>query len=171
MKNKYDLDHAELLRCLHYDPDSGVFTWLESRSHVRAGSVAGRTEKDGYIRIQIFGKLYLAHRLAWMYMHGEFPKDQLDHINQAKADNRIANLREVDCSENMKNQKMRVTNTSGFIGVSWFAREKIWVVFIGVNGKQKYIGRYKSKLAAILHRKRAEIEHGYHQNHGQSIGA
>jgi hypothetical protein len=98
---------AERLRqLLHYDPERGVFTWL-SRPAERswntrfAGTRAGTINGLGYVVIGILGRRYKAHRLAWLYVHGEWPGRELDHINCDKSDNRIANLRPATRSQNI----------------------------------------------------------------------
>jgi HNH endonuclease len=86
---------AERLReRLHYDAETGVFTRRVGSSNARAGDVAGSVHSTGYVRISIDGGKYTAHCLAWFYVHGVWPSDQIDHINRNRSDNRIANLRE-----------------------------------------------------------------------------
>ena len=88
------ITQSELKELLNYDPATGVFTWLVSRGRVKASSVAGHVHSRGYIVIMVDGRRHLAHRLAFVYMTGTFPDDQVDHINEIKADNRWINLRE-----------------------------------------------------------------------------
>jgi hypothetical protein len=93
-----------LRELLDYSPASGQFTWLTTRGRAGAGSVAGAIHKYGYQVIQIDGKGYGAHRLAWLFIYGDFP-EVIDHINGDRADNRIENLRNVDHQINAENRK------------------------------------------------------------------
>ena len=111
---------AERLRqILAYDPATGVFTW-RMRTAIRAtvGSVAGSINSDGYILISIDDRKHRAHRLAWMWMYGEWPKHQVDHINGIRTDNRIVNLRNVSSIVNSQNERSaRRNNKTGLLGV------------------------------------------------------
>ena len=102
-------------------------------SRAQAGDIAGNKQVDGYIRIRIDGKDYLAHRLAWLYHHGYFPENQIDGFRD---DNRIKNLREASRRCNMQNQKISCVNNSTITGVSWDAAHKKWHVQIKVNQKK-----------------------------------
>lgn len=106
-----------LKRLIDYNQETGVFTW-RARPRVRAGKIAGHQRTDGYIEIRVNWELHLAHRLAWLYMTGEFPKEHTDHINGKRDDNRFTNLREATNSLNMQNQKKATNrNAAGFLGV------------------------------------------------------
>ncbi len=109
----------DLRRTLEYRPDSGLFIYKERRGRKKPGDVAGRTHKSGYVYIVINRVNYLAHRLAWFYVNGSFPKSQIDHINRVRNDNRIENLREATGAENMQNYSKPTTNKSGVVGVFW----------------------------------------------------
>jgi HNH endonuclease len=90
---------------LDYDPATGVWTWLVSTSNcTRAGAAAGHTGSDGYHRIKIDGRSYLAHRLAWLYQTGAWPKREIDHRTLNKGDNRFENLREATDAQNVHNR-------------------------------------------------------------------
>jgi hypothetical protein len=114
------ITQQELKQQLHYDPDTGVFTWLVSNAQcVKVVDIAGSYNSQGYRQIMINYKYYRAHRLAWLYMYGNFPIDQIDHINNKKDDNRIINLREANNSENGQNKiKAQSNNKLGLLGVS-----------------------------------------------------
>jgi len=114
---------------LHYDMETGVITWrVRSNSRVTAGDVAGYIRSNGYIAIQIDGRLYFAHRLAWFFVMGEWPKNQIDHIDGKKTNNRFANLREATNAENGQNQRKAQSDnkSSGLLGVSWHNPSGNW---------------------------------------------
>lgn len=137
-----------------YDPNTGHFiieklTSLFSRS-VHVGDVAGSKYKDGYINLKINNQRYKAHRLAWLYVHGKFPDNEIDHINGIKDDNRIDNLRDVTKSMNIQNQNKahKSNKTSGLLGV-WFDKDSgRFITKISLNGKQKNLGRFDTKEEA-----------------------
>ena len=138
-----ELTQEQLQELLSYDHDTGIFTNLKSRGAVKIGSVAGYKNPNGYIYIAIDYKRYLAHRLVWLYIYGEFPVNQIDHINEIRDDNRIVNLRLATDLENKHNQSSPRTNTtSGYLGVGWHKGEKKWRARIMVNGKQKHLGYF-----------------------------
>lgn len=158
---------TRLKEALNYDPETGVFTWVNpTNDRIQVGSVAGDKFKD-CIRIGLDGEGYRAHRLAWLYCYGEWPKHNIDHINGNHYDNRIANLRDVPQSENVRNQRLRKDNKSGYHGVNWDKGRNKWRVTINVEGKVKTLGRYDDLDEAIKVRKEAEIELNYHSNHGR----
>lgn len=135
------LTQSHLQELLHYNPETGIFTWLVSRSRTRAGEIADYVNNRGYVRIRICSVEYLAHRLAWLYMTGGWPKDQIDHINGIRNDNRWANLREADRFINQQNQrKPRPNNVTGFLGVS--PEGNRFVAQIGLRGKKYSLGAY-----------------------------
>lgn len=130
---------------LNYNKNIGVFTWLiNKKGGAKKGDVAG-TKSRGYIRIELNGKYYMAHRLAWLYEYGKFPQQYIDHINRVKNDNRINNLRDVSRYVNARNKKISVRNRSGTIGVHWCARTKKWRSYINVNKQRTYLGYFKKK--------------------------
>lgn len=94
---------------LHYCPESGQFTWLVTRNRIKAGDVGGYVRRSGYVRIGIFGRFYMAHRLAWFYMTGAWPEQVIDHINGDPADNSWNNLRDVSPAINAQNRKGAVS--------------------------------------------------------------
>src|ERR1044071_3707060 len=105
---------------LDYTPDNGHLLWRVAPSRgIKVGAHAGCKHWSGYRRISIGGRMYMAHRLAWLHTYGVWPTDQLDHINGARDDNRISNLRECTQAENHQNYGLRDRNSSGFPGVSW----------------------------------------------------
>jgi hypothetical protein len=151
--NIYDRIHE----LLGYNPKTGVFTWLFGRLGTGgAGSVAGYVGSHGYRRIRVDGREYLAHRLAWLYVYGYIPENNLDHINRVKDDNRIINLREVSPACNVRNTGNRCNNTSGVKGVSWIKGEKKWKANITDKGNKKHLGQYKDFADAVCARLAAE---------------
>ena len=121
-----------------------------------------------YICIKIKGVQYKAHRLAWLYTKGYWPKNQIDHINHNNSDNRIVNLRDASHSENQRNAKRAKTNTSGYTGVHKSNNRK-WVVRLSDKSKSVYIGTYSDINKAIEAREKANRVYGYHKNHGQDL--
>ena len=172
IEKENSLPRSRLLEALNYDRDTGVFTWRIVRNsragRAKVGFEAGcKNKNDGYIQITIDQVKQQAHRLAWFYVYGTWPKEQIDHINGVRHDNRIANLREVTISENRKNIRLRDNNTSGRIGVSWASRDKRWRAAIQVNGKMMHIGNFKEFDDAVRAREVAEKHYGFHKNHGR----
>lgn len=162
------LTQSELKEKLHYDPETGIFTRLTRTSNsVKIGDVAGSITNKGYVVVCVNGKQHAAHRLAWLYVYGVWPKDQIDHINHIRNDNRITNLREADHKENGRNQSIGNCNNSGVIGVYWSKRDKKWYAQIGLNGKNKHLGCFNIKEDAILCRERANVSYGFHDRHGR----
>lgn len=156
---------------LSYDAYTGVITRkvrTSSRTHV--GQVAGRvfTKKNGnaYRIICVASKEYYAHRLAFVLMTGQWPVGEVDHINGNGVDNRWCNLRDVPHAANMKNLRKQATNTSGHTGVSWHKNSNRWRARIVIDGKYRTLGYFRTIEEAVVVRKQAEIEYGYHPNHG-----
>jgi|SaaInlStandDraft_2_1057019.scaffolds.fasta_scaffold194542_2 hypothetical protein len=145
------LTQEELRRVLDFDHVTGIFTWIGgTKARMRAGTEAGNRSSVGYVSIMINGKQYRAHRLAWLWEYGEFPKHETDHINGIRNDNRIANLREATHCENMQNQrKMHKNNKTGYLGVypSGY-RKNPWRVTISVQNKTKHVGHFATKEEA-----------------------
>ena len=177
------ITQATLKELLHYNPDTGVFTWLERPERyfktVRtgtawndryAGRVAGAHCPQGrtvYRQIEISGAKHYAHRLACLYVHGKLPDNQIDHIDGNGSNNWITNLRDVTHAENQKNKQIFSNNTSGCTGVGWDRRESMWHAQISISGKNKHLGYFTGVENAIAARKSAEIEFGFHENHGR----
>lgn len=139
-------------------------TWNTKNAGKRA---LNTTSSDGYCRGEVAGRYLLAHRVIWAMIYGEWPSQPIDHINGNPADNRISNLRSVSLSENQRNRRISKNNQSGVCGVSWRPTRKKWGAVIRAGGKQIHLGSFDLKADAIAARKAAEIEHGYHQNHGR----
>jgi hypothetical protein len=161
------ITQSELKELLHYDPDTGFFTWIVLKSGTKISKIAGGIRPDGYRQICINGKTYLAHRLVWLYVHGEFPKNQIDHINHVKSDNRLVNLRDATSHENCRNQTLHKRNKSGVCGVYIYKPTGKWLASIRVNNKTINLGYFNNKRDAVATRKEAEIKYGFHENHGK----
>lgn len=140
------IDQKTLKEILLYDESTGVFRWAKkSFKKCIVGSIAGHTDRiNKYTRIQVNGVMFKAHRLAWLYVYGELPQKQIDHINRIRSDNRICNLRLVTNSENMQNISKRSDNTSGHKNVHWHKASKKWQAYIMVNQKQIHIGLFSN---------------------------
>lgn len=177
-------DALSLREILDYDPETGALTWRyrtkemcsDNRTrHSWNTNYAGKpalnaAQARGYLRGTINGKGCLAHRVIWALVHGEWPSAQIDHINGDKRDNRLVNLRSVSPAENQKNMKRSSRNTSGVTGVSWSSRATAWQVHIKSGGKNMFLGHFRNFDEAVAARKTAEAEHGFHKNHGRSVG-
>lgn len=139
-----------LKKALAYDPETGVFRWLISPTRsVKVGDTAGGLNREGYLMIRFKNRKYAAHRLAWWWVTGKWPKEHIDHRNGVKDDNRFCNLREATLAENNQNRTApNEGNTSGLLGVSWESTSRRWRAQIWVNGASRTIGRFKEKEEA-----------------------
>lgn len=177
-----------LRRLLTYVPETGRLFWkkravefvggdkaslakrqanVDMWNRLYAGQEAFTANENGYRAGAVLGVPCKAHRVAYAIYHGEHPPAEIDHINGDKADNRIKNLRAVNHGENAKNTAIYSNNRSGTPGVCWCSYHKSWDVKIGLGGRQVRIGRFKDKDDAVAARKKAEMLHGYHPNHGR----
>ncbi|MNF85954.1 AP2 domain protein [compost metagenome] len=147
----------------------GKLFWKICRKGRSAGSEVGSLTHHGYLRAVVDGERHMVHRIVWALHHGKWPEGIVDHIDGVRLNNRIENLRSVDHQQNMRNQKLPATNTSGFIGVFWNCRRNRWVAQIKVDGKYKHVGYFDTAQAADTARKAAAGAFGYHENHGRSV--
>lgn len=162
------LEQSRLKELLSYNPITGKFFRVIGRKGGgSAGSEAGYDGGKGYLKIRIDGREYYCHRLAWLYVHGEFPCSEIDHINRDKLDNRLINLRAVSHVENMKNKSAYKNNTSGVLGVCWNKNAKKWRATITADGKNNHLGYYDDLELATLVRHEAESHYNYYPNHGR----
>ncbi len=174
-----NITQKTLKEALYYDPLTGLFIWLnrpvdhfanvgtqKQINTKHAGKFAGTTDDKGYIKIQLFGNKYRAHRLAWLYVHGELPED-IDHKNQKRNDNRIANLRSVNHQTNMMNLPIYTNNSSSVMGVSWHKHREKWWAYGNLAGKRKSLGYFDSFHDAVVTREKWEKDNGFHVNHGK----
>lgn len=150
-KYRKTLTVERLRHLLAYDPETGMFTWRQGRLHKnphegkRAGAVCG----NGGIVIRVDYVMYHANRLAWFYVHGEWPSRFIDHKNGIRSDNRIANLREADDAQNQWNTKLSRANTSGFRGINYVKPTGKWRATIGHRGKYIFLGGFETKERAV----------------------
>ena len=137
-----DLTAQRLRELLDYDPKSGLFIRKTNAAWgTRVGDVAGGINNEGYINIRLDGVLHKAHRLAWLYTHGEWPSGMIDHMNGDRADNRINNLRVVLRAANMQNQRVaQKSNRLGFLGVTRHGRK--FRAHLSVAKKNVYLGLF-----------------------------
>lgn len=156
------LTTERLRELLRYDPETGIFTWKAHTGqgvHTKSGDIAGHLHSRKYIHIQVGNVIYKAHRLAWLYVTGTWPVENIDHINGNRSDNRIDNLREATDAENIQNQRhATIKNASGIMGVrkgsaSWHAR-------ITVNKKPIHIGCFSTP--ELAHQAYLEAKRIYH---------
>ena len=153
------LTQERLLAALIYDPMTGIFTRRVGAGGSKANSVAG-SPSHGYSNISIDGKIYGAHRLAWLYVHGNLPLGDVDHIDGNRSNNTIANLRDVSRSVNLQNSKEARKNnkSSGMLGVSWLHGK--WQAKINIGGYRKHIGMFKTpELAHAAYLEEKRIHH------------
>lgn len=178
-----------LKELIYYDPNTGVFTWMErdakwfncddnhqckSWNTKYSGCEAGKVSKEGrtryrYITITINGiqNRYKSHRLAWMYVYGELPINDIGHIDQDGLNNSIKNLEDITHQINHKNERMSKNNTSGFTGVYLNKKTNKWFASIKVDGKNIHGGTFLDIKDAIEKRKQMNVEYGFHKNHGR----
>lgn len=130
----------ELRRRLNYDPQTGEFRWKVRAGRGLPGMIAGTAHNRGYWQIRVCDELHLAHRLAWLMTYGEWPAEDIDHINGDKRDNRIANLRAASRSQNMANKGPNRNNTSGYKGVWYFKRTGKWMAGFRKDGRSIHVG-------------------------------
>jgi hypothetical protein len=144
------VSESRLREVLSYCPTTGHFMWLKRLSkNVPAGRTAGAV-CQGYLRIKVDGKLFAAHRLAWLFVYGVWPAQELDHIDCDRANNRIANLRLASSSQNKANTAPKRTNTSGYKGVRFHSQRRRWNARITVAGQQVSLGMFDDAEEAHL---------------------
>jgi hypothetical protein len=154
---------------LSYDPETGILLW-KPRPRIKrnnafttrcTGKAAGTMTPQGYLRIGIDGRYFLAHRLIWKMVTGEEPADQIDHEDTNKTNNRWRNLRPAENGQNIQNSRLRRDNKSGVKGLFWDERHKAWRAVITTNGNNQRLGRFKSLQEATKVIERARLaQHG-----------
>lgn len=146
---------ARVRELLNYDPETGIFTRkvrTAQRHQVgdRADFLVTSGGLVGYHRITFDSERFLAHRVAWLYMHGKWPEFDIDHMNGVRSENRIANLRDVTNRINRQNLRgPRVDNkVSGFLGVTWNKESSMWRARISLDGKYTHLGLFDTPALA-----------------------
>lgn len=165
------LTQSRLKEVLRYDPDTGAFTWIARIRGMRIGSRAGclhTSNTTGYrhIFIRVDQQLYKAHRLAWLYVTGAWPDHEVDHEDHDGTNNKWLNLRAATHAQNHQNISKPKDNSSGVVGVCWHKRYSKWMARIQVNRKGIFLGCFHCFDDAVKARKEAEIQYGFHKNHG-----
>lgn len=157
------LTQDRLKELLHYNPETGVFTWKICRNqNSKVGSVSGSISNiDGYRRMHIDTKMYKASRLAFLYMLGYFPENMVDHIDRVKDNDRWCNLRHVSRQCNARNQSISRANKSGITGVSWHKHHHKWWPQIAINQQKIHLGYYDTKIDAARSRWEAEKKYNF----------
>lgn len=164
MANRQLPSPEALRQLLRYQPETGKLFWKErpvsmftdgryKAAHNAAWWNRNFSGKEAFTALSNHGyrhglisrRSFKAHRVIWALVHGYWPDGQIDHVNGDRADNRIANLREASGAENMQNRGLQVSNTSGFKGIAWSAKQGRWVVRISKDGRRTYIGSYVTK--------------------------
>lgn len=143
MANK--LTHTRLLEMLEYNPETGLFTKKVTLCRWKAGTISGGRGYDGYKKVYVDKVPYRSARLVWFYMTKEWPKQLVDHINGDRTDDRWCNLREANFSENGQNRTVKKNSSSGYLGVYYHKSRDRWCASIQVDGKEKFLGRFKDK--------------------------
>lgn len=171
MTNNNIITQTQLKKILHYNQSTGIFTRKKDQSiNIKSGDIAGTIRKPcngkSYIQISVRGKIYYAHRLAYLYVIGKFPRNKTDHQDGNGLNNKWHNIKPATSKENSQNMRLRDNSISGCCGVNWHSKANKWQVTIGVNLKSIYLGLYSDIKKAISIRKKAEVKYGFHKNHG-----
>ena len=143
-----------------YNPTTGVLVrkfWRGGRGG--AGTTVGVKTALGYLQIRVDGRHYLVHRVAWLMTHGNWPAEQIDHIDRVRDNNKLSNLREATNAENLRNKGQYRTNKSGATGVHFNRQRKKWEAAFVIDGARKYVGLYRSVEEAS--EARAEAQRGH----------
>lgn len=162
---KSNLTQEQLKQFLRYNPKTGEFTRIAAYNNVGVGKKVGWTVTYGAgkkfrVKVGVNGDDYMAHRLAWLYMTGEWPKQEIDHINEDGADNRWDNLREASPTENLRNRGPQSNNTTGYKGTCFVKSKGFYIAGIKVHGKRTHLGCFKT--AEEAHQAYCEAAKKYH---------
>ena len=161
------ITQQELKQLLHYDPETGIFTW-KSQNKKRPGKLgrtAGTHDEMGYVYCNIHKKKYRLHRLAWLYMTGGWPTDLVDHDDRVRDNNKWDNLKPATKLSNSKNANRSKRNKSGHTAI--FRTQSAWGVNIGYENKVIHVGSYHTIEEALTARNDKYKELNYHPNHGK----
>jgi len=162
------LSQNELKRLFHYDKNTGLFTRLVRVSNnAGVGDIAGcLSVSDGYIGIYINKIQYRAHRLAWLYVTGKWPENEIDHNDHIRHNNKWKNLSPATKCKNSKNSTLRSDNSSGITGVCLVKKTNRWHSYINLTKGQLNLGYFTDFFEACCARKSASNKYGFHENHG-----
>lgn len=184
------LDQNYVRSRFDYDPETGRCFWKVAKAEhflsngkQKPETIAKRFNKmhpegseafttntaSGYKQAKLKGNTYALHRVIWLWMTGEWPEDQIDHFNHIRNDNRWTNLIEATSKQNNRNRKLPNNNQSGYMGVYYIPRVKKWIVYLSIDGKQKYLGYASSPEDGWNIRKEAQNKYDYSATHGQKI--
>lgn len=139
------LTRDRLVEVLDYDAESGHFYWKICQRRDLIGERAGRVLPDGHRQIEVDGKKYYAHRLAWLYVTATWPPTDVDHRDLQKDNNAFSNLRLASRSQNLANTGPGKRNTSGIKGVSFAKARNRWQAAICVRGRSYFLGQYATR--------------------------
>ncbi|MGL5284384.1 MAG: HNH endonuclease [Plesiomonas shigelloides] len=171
LKKREDLTRQQLIEHFSYDPLTGAMVRIKRYDSYERSFDCNlpitQTNNRGYYWCNVFGKMFLVHRLVWLYMTGEHPEDEIDHINGDRLDNRWSNLRAVSAFDNARNQGERKDNTSGRRGVT--RRGSKWIARISHRGVRYTLGTFNTFDEAVRVREQAEHDFAYHPNHASRI--
>lgn len=170
---------------LDYDEETGDFTWkprvesdFSTKCHFvswsnrfagkKAGTIVTKKRKS-YLKINLGGKNYYAHRIAYAILNDCWPENEIDHINGNSLDNSKTNLRQVTRKENCRNVSLIPNSTSGYCGVNWHEPSGKWRARVKIDGKENYIGLFDDPQEAAIRIKAIRDAVGFHKNHGQDL--
>lgn len=157
MTSKNSLTSEQLRKLLDYDPHTGILRWLVKARRRSFWKIAGNIcKRHGYVQVMIDGENYVAHRLIWRMVSGEWPTHQIDHKDLNRSNNRWLNLRPATNKQNSENHSLRTDNTSGVVGVCWSPRHGRWRAFITHYGKQTHLGYHDDFETAVNARREGE---------------
>jgi hypothetical protein len=147
------LTQARLKELLQYDPDTGCLVWRKTNRR------AGTKHYSGYRNVFVDNRCYIEHRVIWVWVFGEWPDCDIDHVNRQRDDNRLVNLRLASRAENCQNQPIRRSNKSGVTGVYYHKASQKWAAVINVGSKQRHLGTFECQEDAVSARLAAQQQH------------
>lgn len=158
-----------LRKLFDYNPETGQLRWKHSTSHrVRIGATAGYANKTGHLTVRVDTKLYLVHRLVWIFSYGKIDRTKyIDHIDHNPSNNALANLRLVTREQNQRNMRFFGNNPAGMFGLQWNPQNNNWRARINIHDHVINLGSFKRFEDAVAARKAAEVKYGFHPNHGK----
>lgn len=156
--SKSGLTSSRLRDLLSYDSESGVFRWAKSFGNAKEGKQAGCVGPHGYRYIGVDAGFFKAHQLAWLYVTGEYPVAEIDHIDGNRDNNAFCNLRRATRSENMQNKKKYANATSAYQGVHFHKCSGKWCAAIQVDRARKHLGVFDTPELASAAYLAAKLE-------------